>query len=392
MPARQRGWARKRKGGWQACWRDGDRQRVGPRLFATKTEAEDWLDEHLRGGRALRGYDVTFAEHVERYLRVHGAVVDAATIRTLRERLGVKSPASGGQKKTRRKPRSYKTAVEAFGEVSLGDLEAMTGEIAEWRATLPAGYGYEIVRSLRQVLEAAVRWNLIRANPAKLAGPNPQRPRREVPFFASLADVDRIAVELGHAGPVKHRTEIAYGPIALLGCETGLMPSEWIALERRDIDRRAGVVHVRRWYVDGQLKEFGKTERRRRDVPLTARALEAVDELPARIDTPLLFPSRAGGYIDLDNWRRREWAPALEAAGLDGKLSPYTMRHTYASFALDAGVSIFELARLMGTSVKVIDQTYGHLVRDTFDRVRQALEDRAQREADDERKRADGEP
>jgi hypothetical protein len=44
-------------------------------------------------------------------------------------------------------------------------------------------------------------------------------------------------------------------------------------------------------------------------------------------------------------------------------------------------VSIFELARLMGTSVKVIDSTYGHLVRDSFDRVRTALEQRARREA-----------
>jgi hypothetical protein len=55
-------------------------------------------------------------------------------------------------------------------------------------------------------------------------------------------------------------------------------------------------------------------------------------------------------------------------------------RHTYASFALDAGVSIFELARLMGTSVRVIDGTYGHLVRGSLDRVRVALEDRATRE------------
>jgi hypothetical protein len=35
----------------------------------------------------------------------------------------------------------------------------------------------------------------------------------------------------------------------------------------------------------------------------------------------------------------------------------------------------------MGTSVKVIDSTYGHLVRDSFDRVRTALEQRARREA-----------
>jgi integrase len=56
------------------------------------------------------------------------------------------------------------------------------------------------------------------------------------------------------------------------------------------------------------------------------------------------------------------------------------MRHTHASFALAAGVSIFDLARLMGTSVKVIDETYGHLVRDSHDRVRQALEERARRD------------
>ena len=57
------------------------------------------------------------------------------------------------------------------------------------------------------------------------------------------------------------------------------------------------------------------------------------------------------------------------------------MRHTYASFALDAGVTIFELARLMGTSVKVIDDTYGHLVHGSLDRVRAALDQRARREA-----------
>ena len=61
------------------------------------------------------------------------------------------------------------------------------------------------------------------------------------------------------------------------------------------------------------------------------------------------------------------------------------MRHTSASFALDAGVTLFELARLMGTSVKVIDETYGHLVRDSHDRVRRALEERARREAGRER-------
>ncbi len=377
MPADQRGWIRKRKNGWQACWREDGRQRTGPQLLRSKTEAKRWLDENLKGGRMQQSFEdgvsgvaappgrgITFKEHVERYLRVHGATVDPSTIRTLRDRLGA-TP------EQRRKRRSYRTALETFGHLTLAELEPMNVEIAEWQATLPPGYRYAIMRSLRQVLNAALRWKLIQGNPANDAGANPQARREEVAFFDSLADVDSLAAELGQA----------FGPVAIFGVETGLRPSEWAALERRHLDRRAGVVQVRRSVVDARVKEYGKTARSRRNVPLTRRALAAVDTLTARIDTPLLFPAARGGFIDLGNWRRRDWRPALDAAGLDPELTPYAMRHTYASFALDAGVTIFELARLMGTSVKVIDDTYGHLVRGSFDRVRSALEERARREA-----------
>jgi hypothetical protein len=37
-------------------------------------------------------------------------------------------------------------------------------------------------------------------------------------------------------------------------------------------------------------------------------------------------------------------------------------------------VSLFELARFMGTSVEQIDKTYGHLLPDALDRTRQALD------------------
>jgi len=39
-----------------------------------------------------------------------------------------------------------------------------------------------------------------------------------------------------------------------------------------------------------------------------------------------------------------------------------------------AGVSLFELARLMGTSPAMIDKTYGHLLPDALDRARTALD------------------
>jgi hypothetical protein len=40
-------------------------------------------------------------------------------------------------------------------------------------------------------------------------------------------------------------------------------------------------------------------------------------------------------------------------------------------------VSIFQLARLMGTSVKMIDRTYGHLAHDSEDHLRELLSRRS---------------
>ncbi|MGH3042163.1 MAG: hypothetical protein ACRDNG_10590, partial [Gaiellaceae bacterium] len=286
MPARQRGWARKRKNGWQACWREGGRQRTGPHLFPSKTAAEDWLDHYFDGGAPRRGRHTTVANHIDRYLRVHAATVDESTIRTLRARLGAHEETAGNEPRQQR--RAYQTFIEAFGDLTLAEIEHMGAELAEWRATIPEGFRYAVMGAVRQAMNAGVRWRIIRINPAKEAGPNPQPQAGEVSCFQSLADVDRVAVELGSA----------YGPIVIFGCETGLMPSEWAALERRDIDREALEVRVRRFVVDARVKEVGKTSRRRRAVPLTTRAIAAIDVLPARIDTPVVFPAARGGHID----------------------------------------------------------------------------------------------
>jgi integrase len=87
-----------------------------------------------------------------------------------------------------------------------------------------------------------------------------------------------------------------------------------------------------------------------------------LDELPPRLDTRLLFPNAGGGYLHLDNFRRRDWKPALEAAGVPYRRI-YDLRSTFASHALAAGVSAFELARIMGTSVAMIEAHYGALLQ-----------------------------
>jgi hypothetical protein len=66
--------------------------------------------------------------------------------------------------------------------------------------------------------------------------------------------------------------------------------------------------------------------------------------------------------INLDNWRWREWSPAIGASGVRTPARIYDLRSTFASNALAAGVSVFELARLMGTSVGMIERHYGTLL------------------------------
>lgn len=138
---------------------------------------------------------------------------------------------------------------------------------------------------------------------------------------------------------------------------------------------RAGrVVVVRRTFSGGEEREYGKTARSRRRVPLRQRVLDALDEIPPRLDSDLLFPALRGGFIQLHNFRSREWKPAIRAAGIQPERRIYDLRHSYATFSLAAGVSLFSLSRRMGTSVEMIDGTYGHLAPDAEDYERGLLD------------------
>jgi hypothetical protein len=110
------------------------------------------IEPQLRG-ESVPLPELTLSEFVPVYLERHAAGVRPRTIQALRQRLGY--------------------AIHAFGDVALGDLERMSGELAAWRTTLPERSRYDITRALRQALEAAIRWGYMTRNPAKLAGRNP---------------------------------------------------------------------------------------------------------------------------------------------------------------------------------------------------------------------------
>src|SRR6266540_3698680 len=151
--------------------------------------------------------------------------------------------------------------------------------------------------------------------------------------------------------------------MVIFAAATGPRPSELFGLERRDIDRDAGVIYVRRAFANGRLKHT-KTRLSNRAVPLQAKALAALDRLPLS-ENPVLFANARAGRIDFRNFGRRQWKPAQQRSAIEPLRGLYDLRHTYATFALRAGVPVFAVSRFMGSSIAMIDYHYGHLAHDS---------------------------
>jgi integrase len=223
------------------------------------------------------------------------------------------------------------------------------------RSKLRARSAHYIFRAFRQVLEYGVSMEMLDANPtARIKNTKATVERRAIHPFESWEQVEAISEEMD--------PRFAAIPIVFVG--TGLRPEELFALERRDLDLDAGVLSVERVYSQGVLKDCRKSSRQRTRVPLRQRVMEALKSQPPRLDTPLVFPAARGGHIDLEKFRYRMWTPALRAAGIDHR-RVYDCRHTFASWSIQGGMSLFHISRVMGCSVQVIDQHYAHLLSDS---------------------------
>jgi integrase len=78
-------------------------------------------------------------------------------------------------------------------------------------------------------------------------------------------------------------------------------------------------------------------------------------------------------HIDIEKFRHREWAPALRAAGIAHRRL-YDYRHTFVTWAIESGIELWYLARVMGTSTAQIEDTYARWLKRTDDQLRAAFD------------------
>ena len=251
--------------------------------------------------------------------------------------------------------------VEArFGAARIDQISAR--EVEVWIAGLQTpSTRWEVSRVFRQLFTLAGH-HYDTKNPVKVT---PQPRRAEVKPFKDLEELERVAIELGE-----------WGDTVRFVAATGMRPEEWIPLEPKDVDEEAQTITIRRTYTEGKdLDEFtGKTAGSIRTIPLSAAALAACQSQRRRTpDSRLVFPAARGGYLNLRDWRDRDWHPAVEAAGVEPR-GPNALRHTFATWFLLYSDDRWLLAKLMGTSVDMIEQHYGHLLAPHASRSRDILD------------------
>jgi len=315
---------------YRTAGRNGKRPQ---RTFQTRRDAADWLREQLDGlnnPAPVGEPDLTISELHERCLGVHD--VDAATLKTLRTRL--------------------RQASNAFGDRPAGDVQPF--EWQTWRKGLKPGWARDCTIAAKWAYSLGVDYGWLAENPmAKVRNPRRRGPEVVPPTWDVVwAIVDEIDERYTAA------------PVVMAGA--GLRPEELVGLHRADRNHR--ILSIRRVYSSGELKEPKKSDRQLRDVPLRRVVIDALDNQPTRIDTPILFAAPEGGYLSPENFRARIWKPAVTAAGVP-YFPPKNLRHLYASemLAPPVAVGLFTLSRRMGTGLQRIDDNYGHLVPDQDD-------------------------
>jgi len=153
-----------------------------------------------------------------------------------------------------------------------------------------------------------------------------------------------------------------YRPYFAFAVQTGLRPSEQVALKWQAVDHE--FVHIELSRVRNIEKADLKTEESRRSIairPAMAKTLKAQKELTKGIKSPYVFINTEDRPI-LQDKLREHWARAVKKSGLKYRRM-YEVRHTFASWALGAGESPEWVARTLGhVDTSMVYRTYGRYI------------------------------
>lgn len=151
--------------------------------------------------------------------------------------------------------------------------------------------------------------------------------------------------------------------------EVGLRPGEIYGLHGHRVDWLRSRIQVIDVMTRHGLRQWPKSKRSHRVVPVPAQILEGMSVLMAgRNRDALVFTAPEGGPVTDAHFRNRVWYPAITAAAIR-RFPPRVMRHTAASWLVQDGVPLYDAKALLGHEDCATTQRYAHLAPDAHGKV-----------------------
>lgn len=229
--------------------------------------------------------------------------------------------------------------------------EITTPDVAKWLGDLRhSGKAMATVEKIRIVFnrsfELALRWQTpgVKFNPVR-GIPRPRMNNARDRFLSS-DDAARLlrATEKSLCPQLRN----IVGLLLLTGArKRELLDARW---ENVNVERKV-------WFIPDS--KTGKP----RHVPLSQAALNIIDQLPRFDNCPWLLPNpkTKKPFTDI----KHPWETARAAAGLGG-LHIHDLRHSAASFMINAGIDLFAVGRVLGHADHQSTMRYAHLANDTL--------------------------
>lgn len=332
-------------GNWRARYAGPDTKlHKAPHTFTMRGHAERWLDDEERL--------ISMGDWTPPADRAQVSASRGITLSTYAEKVLERRSTRSRNPLRPLTRQDYEKLLDlhilpAIGEVPLRRITA--ARVRDWydecspgKATT-RGKSYDLLHS---IMADALRDGLIAANPCQIVGGG--KPKRHKAVDALPADV---LVQYLEAVDQHYRLPL------MIAATCGLRSGEVRGLRRRDVDLKAGVLHIRRQVIEPEdgVTVFAFTEPKSaagvRDVAMPARLVELLAEwlegLPAKGRDALVFPARDHRAPMPSSTLYKNHKRAAVKIGRPG-LTVHDLRRTAASMAAEDGATLAELKALLG--------------------------------------------
>jgi len=223
------------------------------------------------------------------------------------------------------------------------------------------------ISSVKSFCRHLVREGVFETNPCDLI--TTPRATKNNPRFLSLEEIGALLDGAAGDRPIDLRDMAIWE----LFYSSGVRVSELAGMNTGD------------WDQEGQLIRIRGKGSKTRIVPLGRKAsarlqtyLKASGRWPTAAESTPIFLNRQGGRLSVRGIQKR-LEGRLRECGLDTRISPHVLRHTFATHLLDSGADLRAIQEMLGHESLQTTQRYTHVTLDRLLKVYDSSHPRSER-------------